>query len=288
MELSFKDNTLHEIKKGFCSGLDHYYDDREAESIFFLVAGFYLDIERSHYLIEKSKRLSESEILHFEKALIRLKQNEPIQYILEEVEFLDCVLNVDSSVLIPRPETEELVALILKENDLNRDLNILDIGTGSGCIPIALKRAWRSSNISAIDVSESALELATANAKKNAVEVHFFLDDILNPEIEGQNDIIVSNPPYVEWSRKERLEKRVVEQEPNLALFVPDDDPLIFYKAIKNFADKNLKNKGLIYLELNEELSKETASLFSTPDYSCRILNDLGGLPRFLRISKKK
>ncbi len=197
-----------------------------------------------------------------EKALIRLRRGEPLQYIIGETEFLGCRLKVDKNVLIPRPETEELVRWIMDEEP-SAGMTILDIGTGSGCIPIALAKAMPGNRFSGIDVSDKALDLARKNAALNAVNVTFLKQDILHPkETLGKFDGIVSNPPYVRRSEKSLMHKNVLEYEPDLALFVEDEDPLLFYRKILEFARAHLEAGGSVYFEINEFLEEDLRRLF--------------------------
>ncbi|MEM7162160.1 MAG: peptide chain release factor N(5)-glutamine methyltransferase [Bacteroidota bacterium] len=285
MLIKFKNNSLAEIRKGTIAALKHY-DKDEADHIFFLIAEFHLNIIKSSYLFNQERALSESEILHFEKAALRLNKGEPIQYILGECEFLDCKIRVNPSVLIPRPETEELVDLILKENN-KQHISLLDVGTGSGCIPISLKKSRPLWDVSAIDVSEEALLTARQNAAYNKTTVHFRHQDLFEIEALSKSlDVIVSNPPYVEQSRKKRLAPHVVNHEPHLALFVPDEDPLIYYRKLESLARKHPNALLKLYFEINEAFPQETRELFDRDIWNTRIEKDLSRLPRFLCVSK--
>ncbi|MDR2402102.1 MAG: peptide chain release factor N(5)-glutamine methyltransferase [Cytophagales bacterium] len=212
----------------------------------------------------------------------RLKKNEPIQYILQETFFLNLELFVDENVLIPRPETEEMVSDIYKNFDSNKK-NILDIGTGSGCIALALKKKFVNVQVDAIDINSKSLEVARRNAKKNNLEINFMEKDILRTEIlEQEYDLIVSNPPYVCASEKIFMSDRVLNFEPSTALFVEDKDPSVFYKKIISLAEKSLNAKGLLFLEINEKFGKEIIRLLF--NFQNVIINkDINGKDRWIR-----
>jgi release factor glutamine methyltransferase len=210
----------------------------------------------------------------------RLNQNEPIDYILGYTYFYDVKINVDTSTLIPRPETEELVEMILQENKSRSDLRILDIGTGSGCIGIALAKNLNSPSITAIDVSESALSICQKNAFENNVQIDFIKNDILNQDnwLEGNYDIIVSNPPYISRKEADKLNASVKNFEPGIALFVEDEDPLLFYKEILGFAKRRLHKNGLVYFETHQDYQLNEFSGFQI-----KSIKDMSGNLRFLK-----
>jgi release factor glutamine methyltransferase len=210
----------------------------------------------------------------------RLNQNEPIDYILGYTYFYDVKINVDTSTLIPRPETEELVEMILQENKSRSDLRILDIGTGSGCIAIALAKNLNSPSITAIDVSESALSLCQKNAFENNVQIDFIKNDILNQDnwLDGNYDIIVSNPPYISRKEADKLNVSVKNFEPGIALFVEDEDPLLFYKEILGFAKSRLHKNGLVYFETHQDYQLNEFSGFQI-----KSIKDMSGNLRFLK-----
>jgi len=224
-------------------------------------------------LLAKEARLSESEILVMLDAIKALRASRPIQYIIGNTDFYGLHLSCDERALIPRPETEELVRWI---EELNRsELAILDIGTGTGCIALALASLSQKHRLSAIDHSKEALSLAQENANSLSLQVEFKQDDILNPSDDYPiYDLIVSNPPYVRSMEKEEMKERVLKHEPHLALFVKDDDPLLFYRAIARFAQRHLSSNGLLFFEINEYLAEDTIQL----------LDDMG----FLAIEKRQ
>ena len=215
---------------------------------------------------------------------MELKTGKPIQYIIGETSFYNCTIKVNSSTLIPRPETEELVDLIIKENRGFRG-SLLDIGTGSGAIAIALAVNMPGSVVTGTDISDSALDIARENAALNNASVTFTRSDMLNSDIvilHGTN-IIVSNPPYVRESEKNRMEKNVLDFEPHSALFVPDAEPLKFYAAILEIAKRILVMHGKIYFEINEALGKEMSDMLASDWYSeIRVINDINGKERFI------
>ena len=214
---------------------------------------------------------------------------EPIQYILGTTSFFGLDFKVDFNVLIPRPETEELVAWILKQADSNQSLKILDIGTGSGCIGISLAKHLANAEVFALDVSPAALEMAQYNAQQNAVQLNTIEANVLEWENSAsQFDIIVSNPPYVRESEKERMAPNVLDHEPHLALFVENNNALVFYQAIVALSKKALKKQGVLYFEINEYLGDETKALFSSNDFEdVQLKTDIFGKNRMMCASKR-
>ena len=243
----------------------------------------------SEQVLKRDNKISSVEFEEIKKIVQRLKNFEPIQYIFGETEFYGLNIKVNQSVLIPRPETEELVDWIVR-NKPERNCNILDIGTGSGCIALALKQNLPESKVSATDVSENALKVARQNANHNGLEVTFILQDILNPtnSLADSFDIIVSNPPYVREMEKKEMQKNVLNFEPELALFVNDEDPLVFYNAVSRFALNKLKPFGRIYFEINENLGQETYQLLKNFGFSeIEIKKDINGRERMICALKK-
>lgn len=235
-------------------------------------------------VLHKDRELPEADKKSIELIVSRLKQNEPIQYIFGETEFRDLRLKVNPSVLIPRPETEELIDFIL-EKRISPKAKIIDIGTGSGCIALALKSALPEAEVYGLDVSEKALETAAGNAELNNLDVAFLRRDILNWEVDvwEQYDVIVSNPPYVRNSEKQMMEKNVLEFEPTTALFVSDSDPLLFYRRISEFAQKFLQQNGHLFFEINEYLGNEMVDLLKQLGFSeIELRKDINGRNRML------
>ena len=212
----------------------------------------------------------------------RLRQHEPLQYIVGNARFHGHRFKVSPAVLIPRPETEQLVDLIIDEN-AGSDLRVLDMGTGSGCIAISLARALKFAQVDALDVSRDALAVARENAATLKVKVRFFESDMLAPQPSATYDIIVSNPPYVCWGEREAMERNVKDYEPGQALFVPDNDPLLFYKAIAPYAARSLERGGRLYLEINQRFGTEVKRLLEDNGFDeVRIIDDTYGNPRFV------
>jgi len=286
--------TFIQLEKEFIDALSSIYDPQEAKSLTWLSINAICKIERAKYLSMKEDQLAESDQFKLLEILEHLKNGSPLQYILGETEFYDLKFKVNPSVLIPRSETEELIdwALItIREiNGETEVLKILDIGTGSGCIPISIKKYIPLADISAIDISNSALNTAKQNAELNKTEINFIEDNILNPIkqslINTIYDVIISNPPYVRDSEKLEMHQNVLNHEPHTALFVPDDSALIFYDAIANFTLKNLKKNGFLFLEINENLGKETVELLIKKGFkTAELRQDMYGKDRMIKAS---
>ncbi|MEM9647893.1 MAG: peptide chain release factor N(5)-glutamine methyltransferase [Bacteroidota bacterium] len=285
---------LREIKDIYGDELGPLYPKEEVDSFFYLAIEHYLDLPRFILTLKPNLNLTKDEGQPLFETLAQLKKEKPIQYILGEAHFMDLTLKVDERVLIPRPETEELVEWLLSDckADRSRNLRILDIGTGSGCIAIAIAKNLPNAKVYALDVSEEALELATENAAYNEVSVTFIEQDILTVspdseleyEFEPEFDIIVSNPPYVRELEKEQIKNNVKKHEPGLALFVPDTDALLFYRAITRFAEMYLSQNGKLYLEINQYLGEETRSLLEAHNFSeIELRKDMFGNDRMLK-----
>ena len=278
--------TLKDFKLKMISELSSIYEIDELNSIFNLLTEDYLKIPRSKILLADEIGLNESNQMLFSSALERLKAHEPIQYILGKTNFMDLEFKVNSSVLIPRPETEELVRLMLKKDFDGKE--ILDIGTGSGCIAISLAKNLPNSKVSAMDISIDALEVAKENAKLNNVSIEFIHADIFEYQSDKKYDVIVSNPPYVTESEKLKLKKNVLGFEPELALFVDDVTPLKYYESIINFSLNNLNSQGQIFFETNENYKHELNKL--AQNYEHNIIEfklDNHNKNRFLILSKE-
>jgi len=274
-------NAIQFIK----SQLKGLYTETEIRSFSFLIIEKLTGFTRTELMVNKNTQISVEQHKIIEFFIEKLKKYVPIQYILGETEFCGLTFQVNNSVLIPRPETEELVELIRNENDNAINLNILDIGTGSGCIAISLKHLFQNSTVDAFDISEKALETAQNNANSNKLEVYFHKVDILNaPKFETKWDIIVSNPPYVLEKEKSEILPNVLENEPHLALFVPDKDPLLFYRHIAEFAQKQLNKNGKLYFEINREFGKDCVKLLVEMGYrNVELRKDISGNDRMIR-----
>ena len=276
--------TLSDFKNKMKSTLSSIYEVDEMNSIFFLISEEFLQIPRSKILLANEIELDSNKEILFLDALNRLKIHEPIQYVLGKTTFMDLEFKVNSNVLIPRPETEELVRLMLKEDLDGKE--ILDIGTGSGCIAISLAKNLPNAKVSAIDISEDALEVARENAKLNNVDIDFINADIFDYKSEKKYDVIVSNPPYVTESEKLLMKRNVLKYEPNSALFVDNDNPLIYYEKILEFAKNQLNNDGKIYFEINESYSIELENICKLNSfYNIRFISDINRKNRFLLIN---
>lgn len=279
---------ISDVIKFFRQELNGLYDAGEIETFISYCFEAYLNLRKTDLLLKASHTMSESELLKFNSAVKQLKQYRPIQYILGKADFYKLHFRVTDQVLIPRPETEELVAFMLEDIKQNHAASILDIGTGSGCIAITLKKNRPSAHVFAMDISTSALELAKENATLNQTDITFFQQDILmvptcrSPET--YFDFIVSNPPYICISEKEKMSKNVLDYEPHLALFVKDEDPLLFYRAIADFSLQHLKEKGVLYLEVNEAYGLETKDMLHEKGFkNLALIRDLNNKNRILR-----
>jgi release factor glutamine methyltransferase len=277
---------LLDYKKQFCTGLKNEYPLEEINSFFNILIAHYLSVTRLELALNPKKKLSSEEIKLFDKILLQLQRHEPIQYIIGETEFFGLKFQVNKNVLIPRPETEELVSWILSDlsdNDTSA-IKILDIGTGSGCIAISLAKNLPNSKISALDISKEALKVASNNAEANGVEVKFENQDILhlNKSLDSF-DIIVSNPPYVRDLEKKEMIRNVLENEPEGALYVRDNEPLIFYEAITDLAQTSLNKGGSLYFEINQFLAKETEKLLKEFGLKTTLKKDIFGNFRMIK-----
>ena len=268
--------------------LSGFYPVSEIRGFIRLIFEHVCGMNYTEQILRRSEELDPGSIKEIEKIVERLKKHEPVQYILSETEFLGLKLKVAPGVLIPRPETEELVQWIIDSTN-HGSPSILDIGTGSGCIALALKNEMKNSRISAVDFSAKALEIAGENVRLNQLDVCFINADILNwgKYKWDSYDIIVSNPPYVRELEKEAMFANVLDYEPGEALFVSNDDPLVFYREIGKFAQTYLEKNGELYFEINENLGRETEKLMSDFNFRDVVLKkDLHGKERMLRCRK--
>ncbi|WP_142786496.1 peptide chain release factor N(5)-glutamine methyltransferase [Changchengzhania lutea] len=264
---------LKDIKALFRTELSSQYDKAEIDRFFFILTEYYYHVSRLNLATNPDCKVDNPNLIL--KGLEALKINTPIQYITGETEFYGLPFKVNKDVLIPRPETEELVEWILlnHKNKTNDFFNILDIGTGSGCIATALAKHLPEAKVHALDVSESALEVAKKNARLNSVDIVFKIGNILSADatsffLEPEKfDVIVSNPPYVRDREKQLMKANVLENEPHLALFVEDSDPLLFYTAIIQFANDKLKRDGVLYFEINEYLGADMLELLKSHNF---------------------
>ena len=289
---------LKTIKETFHKELDAIYGKDEVSSFFYLLIDYLCNFTRLQLALDPDKAITKEEEKSVFKALKRLKDEEPIQYILEETEFYGLPFKVNKRTLIPRPETEELVSLVIDavtSSVVDKSLKILDIGTGTGCIAISLAKNLPDAKVYALDVSAKAIEKAKENAALNNIDVTFIEADILNKENALQNllkhlaisdkfNVIVSNPPYVRNLEKQEMNANVLNNEPHLALFVEDNNPLQFYKAITTFAVNNLKPNGELFFEINEYLGKEMITLLQENNFkNIELKQDIFGKDRMLK-----
>ena len=272
---------LKDLKKDFITKLAITYPNEEILSIFKILCKQYMNMSPTKLLLAGEELINNKQIDMFSKAIIKLLSEEPIQYILETTSFYGLEFICSPSALIPRPETEELVDWIVKSE--TNEIKILDIGTGTGCISVSLANR-NGFVVDALDVSSSALELAKQNAKKNEVDINFIEADIFEYISDKQYDLIVSNPPYIRNLEKKKMQNNVLNFEPQLALFVEDDDPLVFYNSILQFANSNLYEKGSVYFEINENFAKEMESLLYSYGFTeIELKKDSFGKNRFIR-----
>ena len=280
---------LSQLKINCTTQLQGMYDKEEIHSFFYLLCDSFLNYRRFDVSMNHDRLLSRPTMARFDSALARLQAREPIQYILGCTEFYGLPFQVNKYTLIPRPETEELVDWILSHFQ-NQDavLDILDIGTGSGCIAVALAKNLPRASISALDISHKAIALAKENAINNQVSVSFSDQDILDTKsLEKNYDVIVSNPPYVRQQEKKAMHTNVLAYEPSNALFVSNEDPLLFYRKIAQLAKVSLKANGWLYFEINEYLSLEMESLLDEIGFmNIEIKNDFRAVPRMIKCQK--
>lgn len=280
--------TVSDVIARFREELKHKYPEREIEQ--FLVMAFeeVMHIDKIDVFLRTKAPISKPQKAHFEGILEGLLNDEPIQYLLGHAHFYGLPFQVNTSVLIPRPETEELVQWVLKDR-LPDAPRILDLGTGSGCIAIALKHGMPRAQVLGIDVSVAALNLANQNASRNKLQVEFFHFDLLRQESLGfmDFDVMVSNPPYVTPTEMEEMDANVLNYEPHEALFVPEDDPLLFYRKIVDLADGHLNRGGKLYFEINRAFGNDLAQLLRDRNYQqVELRKDLSGNDRMIRAVK--
>lgn len=284
---------LVKFREHFKSELIDQFPETEIQSFFTIIIEEYLNLQRIDLVTRPNFDISEEKLQLLSEILKRLKNHEPIQYILGKTEFYGLPFYVNHDVLIPRPETEELVEWVIAEvqklksdKDINT-LSILDIGTGSGCIPISIKKNTSLTELSGLDISNNAIEIAKKNSELNSSDVQFILKDILSTSSLDKNyDMIISNPPYVRELEKEEMNKNVLDREPELALFVSDDDPLLFYRKIAILAKNNLTKNGSLFFEINEYLGEEMIDLLTDLGFtSIELRKDIFGKDRMIKTS---
>lgn len=279
---------LKEYKIQFANELSGIYDSQEIDSFFYIVLEAFHQMKRVDLVLNDALELDAMQLFQWETVLSQLKEEKPIQYILGETEFFGLPFYVNENTLIPRPETEELLDWIIQcinEKFKTEKIKILDIGTGTGCIAVSLAKNLTNAEVYALDVSEKALEIAHKNANRNNVSVTFLSQSILETEdLLREFHIIVSNPPYVRNLEKQEIKKNVLDFEPHLALFVEDNDPLLFYRKITQLAKKNLSDRGMLFFEINQYLGKEMIRLLQDYNFSdIELKKDIYGNDRMIK-----
>ncbi|NIJ44951.1 release factor glutamine methyltransferase [Wenyingzhuangia heitensis] len=279
--------TLLTFKQKLYTTLESHYPKTELDSFFKIILEDVLKLSKIDFALEPNSTISDQKSDEIDDIIKGLEQHQPIQHLIGFTEFMDLKLEVNQHVLIPRPETEELVHWIVDDFKNNTPIDVLDIGTGSGCIPIALSTNMKNANVSTIDVSIKAIATAKRNATTNNATIQFIHQDILaTKKLTNQYDVIVSNPPYVRDLEKIEIQKNVLNFEPHLALFVSNDDPLVFYRHIAQLAKTALKPNGILYYEINQYLGKETVELLQNLGFkNIELKKDVFGNDRMIKAS---
>ena len=282
-----KTNTVNDIRKYIIKSLNKSFpNEHECNMFARILLSHITGFNNSQLLLKQDLLINESDLVWLKKSLAKINKHYPIQYIVGYEYFMDLKIEVNKNTLIPRPETEELVNWILTDfSDNQKSLLLLDIGTGSGCIAVAIKANRLKWTVSGIDYNKETLKKAKSNAEKLNLDIDFQVNDILNYSFtKVKYDIIVSNPPYICEHEKAKMHENVLNFEPHSALFVPDDNPLIFYKNIAQIATKSLKDNGVLYLEINESLGNETIELLKNSGFSIiELRKDLFGKDRMIK-----
>ena len=293
--------TIKQYRAHFNKSIKHLYPTSEIDSFFFLILEEYIGFKRIDIVLKSDFHIDQESLNLMQIATKQLEQEIPIQYIIGKTEFFGLPFNINKEVLIPRPETEELVEQVIKEVSLiktyktasneatnEKQITILDIGTGSGCIAISLKKQLPGSKISAIDVSDKALRVAKKNAALNKVDINYIHLDILKTNnLDKLYDVIVSNPPYVREMEKKEMKNNVLNNEPHLALFVDNKNPLLFYNKIAELAKKFLTKNGQLHFEINQYLGKETIKLLAEKGFkNIQLKKDIFGNDRIITAFK--
>jgi release factor glutamine methyltransferase len=281
--------TIRSEQEALRDALTTLYDSREASNIADWVIEHITGRKKIDRLIRKNKEFSSGEYTRLNQYAAELLAGKPVQYVLGETWFMGMKFYVNESVLIPRPETEELVEWIVEsqKSKIKNQKSLLDIGTGSGCIPIAIKKKLPDISVASVDISQVASAVAAANATVLQADIKFIIRDFLDESNWHQMpvfDIIVSNPPYIRQSERSGMAKHVIEYEPSIALFVPDEDSLLFYRKIALFAKDHLAKNGMVFLEINEKLGEEVVELYESYGFATELRKDLQGKDRMLRV----
>ena len=283
---------ISELKNYFHEPLSGLYPSEEIQSFFYILSEEYLNLSRVNIALNPETEVSANDYDKFQIALFKLNNHEPIQYIIGETEFYGLPFKVNKYTLIPRPETEELIDYIISNHKTttqhSEPTSILDIGTGSGCIAVSLAKNLINAKVSALDISEKAIQVATENAEINNVKVDFFQTDIIKvTALPEHYDIIVSNPPYVRELEKEMMQENVLRHEPDSALYVTNNDPLLFYRSISRLAKIHLKPGGKLFFEINEYLADEMIQLLKDEGFKkIEVKKDIFGKDRMMKCFK--
>ena len=284
-KLIFPTNRVSDVERCFLDTLKELYPEEEIRSFFLMLCEAFLGWDRVAYLLHRGETINQSDLLRFHWALEDLKRHRPIQHIVGYTDFCDCRIKVNGNVLIPRPETEEMVGYLVSRFKVQGS-SVLDLCTGSGCIAIALKKKMPWCSVTAVDISADALDMAKKNAADNGADVEFIQGDVLSggwqSAVGGRWNLIVSNPPYITESEKTTMQANVLDYEPQQALFVPDDDPLLFYRSIASFAKQHLTEDGLLAMEINEKFGQETLQMLRDYGFSAELHKDFRGKDRFV------
>ena len=283
--MKISSNELGSAVAYFKNELASFYDKSELESMLYILFQHYFGVTTTDIVINKDRKLSESDLLLVIYAVKELKKYKPLAYIIGEWEFFGFSFFVNKHVLIPRPETEELVQLIINDYDNRPPNNILDIGSGSGCIALSLKHYFKNATVTAWDISDEALKVIDKNAKNLQLEIEIQkVDALSNPEVKVKYDVIVSNPPYITNKEQAQMHSNVLDYEPHLALFVPNENPLLFYEKIADIAVKHLTENGSLYVEINEQFGDEVALLFNKKGFNkVEIIKDINDKNRMVK-----
>lgn len=279
--------TVNDYKKRFLNQLPAFYDETERLNLFYITMEFVLDFTKTDAVLNGNNSVIIENQQKIEDVIKRLQDNEPIQYITQQANFFGYDFKVSPATLIPRSETEELVDWVLTEmkKQPQKNWRVLDIGTGTGCIPITIKKEFPLAIVSAIDISVDALQIAQENAVNLQADLTFIQQDILQTEGLDNYDIIISNPPYVRNLEKAEINENVLQHEPHLALFVDDNDPLIFYRKITQLAHKSLNENGMLFFEINQYLGNEMQQLVSEYFKSIELKRDFIQNDRMMKAS---
>ena len=293
--LRFRSNRVRDIIGLFHEELDALYGAGEVGVFLVMLFEAFLGWDKVRLLTSKEQTIDQSDLLRFHWALEDLKKHRPIQHIIGHTDFCGCRIAVSPEVLIPRPETEEIVNWTIQKlstphsptfsASLCGKFSILDLCTGSGCIAIAMKKAFPAADVTAVDISDKALTVARRNAEDNATDIRFLQADLLSPTFHfplPTSHLIISNPPYVMEKERAQMSANVLDYDPSLALFVPDDDPLRFYKAIAKIAKQHLAPDGLLVVEINEALADETSALLKGYGFAPEVHTDFRGKARWI------